>query len=192
MPNRALGLSVGMLAVLSLPQISFADTNGYGISVAVNPAITVGSGWFRFTWSGAGQPFDLEGSITYNSPTATKLTVTDSFCPGDQFTVFDFGVPIGTTNLVSSVGSCAITDPDASLASPIYTHGTFTLAPGPHSITIQIITNPFAAGGAFLRVDQVVSTTPTPPTILLVLTGLLGASLYLLWRRNARPGTVPL
>jgi hypothetical protein len=181
-----------MLAVLLLPEISFADTNGYRISAAVDPAITVGSGWFNFTWTGAGQPFDSQGSITYNSPTATKLTVTDSFCPGDQFTVFDFGVPIGTTNLVSSVGSCTISDPDASLASPIYSHGTFTLAPGPHSITIQTITNPFGTGGAFLRVDQVVSTTPIPPTMLLVLTGLLGASLYLLWRRNARPGTVPL
>ena len=193
MPNRALGISVVMLAVLLLTQILFASPNGFGVSVAVNPAITVGSGWVRFTWSGPGQPFDLEGSFTYNSPTATKLTVTDSFCPGDQFTVFDFGVPIGTTNLVSSSNNCGITNPDASLTNPIFSHGTFTLAPGAHSITIQTVTNPFPDGGAaFLRVDQVVSTTPIPPTILLVLTGLLGASLYLLWRRNARPGTVPL
>lgn len=191
-PDRALRRSPVLLGLLLLAQISFANTNGFGIGVAADPAITVGSGWFRFSWIGVGQPFNLEGSITFNSPAATKLTVTDSFCPGDQFTVFDFGVPIGTTNLVPSSNNCSISDPDASLANPIFSHGTFTLAPGPHSITVQTITNPNSAGAAFLRVDLAVPSTPIPPTILLVLTGLLGACLYLMWRRKGRPRTVPL
>ena len=186
MPYCVPTLSSLLLVLLLLPRISFGGANGPGIGTTVtDPAIGVGSGWVTFQWNGSGQPFDLQGSFTFSSLATTTLTVTDSFCPGDQFTIFDFGVPIGTTNLVPSSNTCSITDPDVSLASPIFSHGKFTLAAGAHSITIQTITNPFVTGGAFLRVDPAVGATPVPPTLILALTGLLAAALYLMWRRTA-------
>jgi pimeloyl-ACP methyl ester carboxylesterase len=82
------------------------------------------------------------------------LNVTDDFCPGDQFRVYDFGAPIGDTPPVAISYSCPELGPAAASVNPAYSHRTFLLGPGNHSITIQTITNPFGGGRAYLRVDS--------------------------------------
>lgn len=83
-------------------------------------------------------------------PGGVKLTVTDAFLIGDIFEVYDFGNLIGTTSTVSAGGACG-SDPDACLG--VASSGAFTLSPGPHSITIKSIKNPFVAGAAYFRLD---------------------------------------
>jgi pimeloyl-ACP methyl ester carboxylesterase len=131
-----------------------ANASAYG-----DPAITVGVGWTSttqsppaFFWSGD-PAFDSEGAFTFTAQKTTLLNVTDDFCPGDQFRVYDFGTPIGDTPPVAISYTCAVLGPAAASANPAYSHRTFVLGPGGHSITLQTITNPFGGGRAYLRVD---------------------------------------
>src|ERR1039458_6149870 len=88
---------------LSFAQVNSARTVQPDVS---DPPINVGAGWSQFDWDGSGQPFDYEGAFTFTSAATTLLTVTDSFCPGDQFRIYDFGLPIGNTNPVAVSSVC--------------------------------------------------------------------------------------
>ena len=186
---RKIGLLLLTVFLCLLPRTSLAGDNGYSPASSIDPPIVVGGGWSLFTWTTAAQSFNVEGPFTFSSTGSTVVTVTDDFCPGDQFNVYDFGVLIGTTNAVPSSNNCPSLTPDAALASPVYSHGRFTLGPGNHSITLQTIVNPFNTGGAYLRVDPTPPATPLPPTFLLALLGLSGS--YLLMRRRREQITTP-
>ena len=84
------------------------------------------------------------------------MTVTDAYCTGDQFEVFDNGTDIGPTS-IPGTSTCTdyTTNPDTALASPKWSHGVFDLGPGSHSLTFKPIASPFGSGGAFFRVDSV-------------------------------------
>lgn len=167
MPFRLIIALALLLMALALPSSrvspsAFNQTPGHNGS-AVNSgalaaplAVTVGSGWQSFVWNGIGPVFNSGGPFTFSSAGTTTLKVTDAFCKGDQFAVFDFGVQIGVTTAVAA-GACAgptdVFDPDIAFNDPTYSHGVFILGPGNHSITFQVITNPFSSGGAFFRVD---------------------------------------
>jgi hypothetical protein len=124
--------------------------------------------WYEFTFGGVGvmargpQPADPLGGFigvpgvnaqaapappwTFTAgPTGVNFDVTDSFDPGDAFEIRDFGNPIGMTNMVP-VGPQTEINPDPSFANPAYSHGTFFLDPGPHSITIFPTASPFGGG----------------------------------------------
>jgi len=127
----------------------------------VGTPIEVDAGWrdtFRsppaFFWDGPGPVFNADGPFTYTSDVPTILKVTDSFCPGDRFRVFDNGAPIGDTT-DSARGRCRHVGPHEAFRSSRYSHGAFELAPGEHVIAIQLIRNPFSGGRGFLRVDSV-------------------------------------
>ncbi|HJP92384.1 MAG TPA: PEP-CTERM sorting domain-containing protein [Pyrinomonadaceae bacterium] len=101
------------------------------------------------------------------------ITVTDVALSGDAFNVFDFGVQtgvlVGLTPFVSSDVNCGL-DPVPCSTDPGVSHGVFSLAPGPHSITI--ISSTGRGGAAYFRVDD---TVPEPTTLLLFASGLGGA-----------------
>ncbi|MFN2608945.1 MAG: calcium-binding protein [Acidimicrobiales bacterium] len=147
-------------------------TNGpHPPAVADDPPITPGSGFQSFSWPGGGTPFDAEGPFTYSAAAPSVVTVTDAFCKGDQFQVFDNGVAIGTTSSVPVDSSCGVagttSDPDVAVHDIGYSHESFLLPAGNHSITIQTIVNPFPGGGAaFLRVDTCTVFTPDANGIL--------------------------
>src|ERR1044072_7614347 len=105
-------------------------SNGYSVRSSESaPSITseldipiiVDAGWRNFQWSGAGPVFNSEGPFTFSSAASTILKVTDAFCKGDQFAIFDCGVQIGTTSSVP-IGPCSgptdTTDPDAAFNAP--------------------------------------------------------------------------
>ena len=70
------------------------------------------------------------------------MTVTDAFLQdGEQLEVFDFGGSIGLTSVGSSTGSSCGNDPVPCLADPTVASGMFQVGPGPHSITIELITD---------------------------------------------------
>ena len=121
----------------------------------VDPVVPINQGWQPFSWAAGPDAPDLEGPFTFTTLTPVILTVTDAYCIGDQFRVLDNGVPIGWTPAVPVPSECTGTkyDPDDAVQDPAYSHTSFNLPAGMHSITLEAINNPFGGGGAFLRVD---------------------------------------
>jgi hypothetical protein len=117
-----------------------------------DPPIIVGADWFTtpidppaFYWgSGAGAP-NTEGGFTFNALGPVRVDVTDDFGHGDQFQVFDFGASLGVTSAVPNLndGGNGGEGPVAAFADPTYSHGSFFLGAGAHSITIDTIVNPY-------------------------------------------------
>jgi len=139
------------------------NTPSSGVAAA-DPPITPGSGYQIFTWSGGGTPFNSEGPFTYTAAAPSVVTVTDAFCKGDVFRVYDNGNPIGDTSTVAAAATCPAggdtTDPNVAVHDTAYSHGHFLVPAGNHAITIQTIVNPFSSGGAYLRVDTCTVFTP--------------------------------
>jgi len=93
------------------------------------------------------------------------LVVTDAFISVDRFELFDGGSSLGTTSAPSAGGGCS-NDELACLADPHYSHGTFVLAGGAHSITG--LHTEGIPGAAFFIVK-----VPEPGSLLLIGAGLL-------------------
>jgi hypothetical protein len=110
---------------------------------------------------------------TFSSATPVLFTVTDAFRGGDSFNVFDFDVLIGSTPPVPRFDvSPEISNPEEAVVDARFSHASFPLAAGAHSITISLAATPFTAGGAaYFRADSV----PEPSSIALAgATGLVG------------------
>ena len=111
---------------------------------------------FDFGFLGEGQP--IEEPFSFSSSTPVVVKVTDVLCRGDQYEVFEFGVSIGTTAAVP-VQECGtepfVGDPAVAFEDPSFSHGSFVLSPGSHSITIVVIADPFGHGSGYVRVDSV-------------------------------------
>lgn len=105
---------------------------------------------------------------TFSSPVATSLRVVDAFMYGDAFNIYDFGSLIGQTSLVNIGGGTGISDPELTWLDPLFSSGTFLLAAGDHSLTIQPY-QIYSSGAAYFRVDAV----PEPATLLLFGSGLI-------------------
>jgi hypothetical protein len=159
--------------------------------------------WWEFSWTGiAGatgcQPADPAGQSctpssggntsfvgappwTFASALPTILTVTDAFQAIDRFFVLDNAIALGPTSVPSNNGGdiCG-SDPVPCLADPRFSHGTFDLAAGAHSLTmIQILND--GSGAGYFRLDPV----PEPGTLLLFGTALTGLG-GLVARRRAK------
>jgi len=143
------------LSVMMTCSMVLVAQNGPTVPPADDPPLIVNSGWQQFSWGGPGTPFDNQGAFTLTAGVGTVLKVTDAFCKGDQFRVFDNGVQIFDTSLVPVDLACSVSigDPDVAFADPTYSKGSIALASGVHSITIQTIINPFLSGAAFIRAD---------------------------------------
>jgi len=141
------------------PSSSAEVDNGRIGGTPVDAPIGVGAGWRSFVWYGSGPVFNVEGPFTVESPSRLIVRVTDDYCRGDVFRVFDNGDPVGETPWVP-VGGCEFRGPDAAFLDPSYSSGAFPIGTGPHAIAIQVITNPFASGEGYLRVDVDDSAVP--------------------------------
>ncbi len=89
----------------------------------------------------------------------TWLSVTDCYCPGDNFQVFDNGRPILVTNECPEVTpSCELAFEDnawSCLKDPNFCHGVVLLDSGHHNLTIATINSSVGGGAAFLRLDSI-------------------------------------
>jgi hypothetical protein len=148
--------------------------NIYTGSIPLNdPAVTVGGGWQSFQWTGSPGVFNSEGAWTFSSASPTVFSITDAGVVGDEFSLFDGGLLIGTTSSVANDGyDDEFLTPDQYFADPRWSHGVFDLAPGSHSITIQtaVEATGYRSGAAYFRVDVV----PEPATLSFLALGLLG------------------
>lgn len=130
---------------------------GFGASSA--DPITVDAGWSLFSWSGSvNVPAFATPVFTFSSAAPTTVRITDAFCRGDRFTVYDNEASLGDTPAVA-IDECPapeeLSDPDAAFADPSYSSATFVLGAGTHSLAVQALNNPFGGGAAFLRVDSI-------------------------------------
>ena len=104
------------------------------------------------------------------------LKITDAFLKGDSFAVYDFSILKLTTpsvDLLQYNGSDCGTDPEYCYGAAGVSYGTFDLAAGPHSLTIQVADSPYNQGAAYFRIDRIIGA-PEPLSIMLLGFGLLG------------------
>jgi hypothetical protein len=128
--------------------------------------ITVDSGWQSFITGGGIDGASIAGPWVFTSTTVVKVTVTDAFCRGDEFRVYDKDVWLGDTSEVASeFPACPfelffppLARADAALADPMFSHGVFFVAPGAHAIEFEnkaLWSETSTGTGAFFRVDSV-------------------------------------
>ena len=143
------------------------------------------STWTGFVFGGVGSVAAPDFTFVSDAPGDT-LTVTDAFLKGDSFDVYDFGALIGSTSMVPASSSNTTSDPDAAFADPTYSHGVFALGVGAHDISLVTSVSPFGGGGAYLRRDPAMASTPEPGTVALLCSmGLTGAG-FLARRKRTR------
>ena len=82
--------------------VAFAVAAGAGATTK----ITVDSGWQSFITGGI-DGASTAGPWVFTSTTVVKVTVTDAFCRGDEFRVYDRDVLLGdTSDVVSEFPDC--------------------------------------------------------------------------------------
>lgn len=128
--------------------------------------ITVDSGWHSFITGGGLDGASTAGPWVFTTSTVAKVTVTDAFCRGDEFRVYDKDVLLGSTSEVASdFPACpfelffpAEARADAALADPGFSHGVFFVGPGSHAIEFEnraLWSDASTGTGAFFRVDSI-------------------------------------
>jgi hypothetical protein len=148
-----------LIASVCLSSAAYASSiNGTVNPVSDDPPLVVGSGWNTFTWFSLNAT-NQEGAWTFTSAVPISLKITDAYVLGDRFRIFDFGAQIGTTSVPAASGP-STDDFATAFAGGVYSSGTFFLAPGSHSITINTISG-LDSGAGGIRAD--VSTAPAPP-----------------------------
>lgn len=152
-----------VLAGLALLGTAFAlpiDSQSSQATEAVEGTIgylPVNGGWTTF-------PFGPMGTVTpimFNLFCPGRLNITDIYCSGDRFAIFDNGVFLGnTTKPVFDDCASNSTNPNFTEQSPLWSHGSFDLLPGWHNISIVVIRSPYDGGYGSIRVDTIPSPTP--------------------------------
>jgi hypothetical protein len=124
------------------------------------------AGWQQFATEGGVGGASAAGPYLFESTKLTKVTVTDSYCHGDEFSVLDNGARIGDTSVVpAELHACParfyLSDTaraDASMADPTFSQGAFYVGPGSHSLDFvnKAIWNDTDSGSvAFFRLETV-------------------------------------
>lgn len=111
---------------------------------AIRPAPNLNGHWHGFNFHLAPSTA-VKFTVQDGKKTAT-LEVTDAFCPGDRFRVWDNGKDIGPTSFVPNIGCSgpSTTDPQTAFTNGGWSAGTYILPKGTQHISIQVIQN--AAG----------------------------------------------
>lgn len=119
--------------------------------------------WSKFIFNKAGTTIDT--TFLINIDTKALLDVTDFYCPGDSFRVYDNGVSIGRTPL-KRANNChhKTLDPEVAFEHPkIWSSRTFELCPGQHVINIKVVRSPYCGGAGAIRLRPLLLTCVQQP-----------------------------
>ena len=142
--------------------LTFAAASAAASANATTP-LAIDAGWSTtdntppaFFWEGLDQD-NTGGAYTFTTPFPVILKVTDAGLAGDQFNIFDNSAPLGSTPDTGAPDpfSTFVEDPDLAYGDSTFSHGSFLLSAGSHSITIQATGDSLEIGKGYLRVDSV-------------------------------------
>ena len=186
MRRALLGLAVAAVAPLFATSLAFAANGAREAPAATAPGscaiLVVGENWTdsgttppRFFW-GSGEPVFSTDCFYYSSAVPIRVDVTDAFFGGDRFRIYIDGSPLGdTVGSPPADNSLTVTDPNLAFGDNRYSWGFVPGPAGDHTVTIEVIVNPFDGGGAYIR-----ALVP-PPTQAIPTLGAVGlATLVLL------------
>ncbi len=129
---------------------------------------------FQFEAAGSpasGNPFVFSGSGI--------VTVLDAYADGDQFSVYDNSIYLGTTSTpVSDETSCGSNFANC-YANLSFSRGNYSLGTGNHSITIFTTMSPYGGGAALIGLGLEpadASPVPEPSSIVMLGTGICAAA----------------
>jgi len=154
-----------LLAFTSIATKADTISNGAVAPPSDDPPYIVNSGWTQFSWTGGPNVWNVEGAYTFSLSGSGTLEVTDWRYDGDQFKVYDFGSLIGTTSTPTDDSFTIGDNPDAAFVDPRFSHGTWILGAGPHSLTFYTIASAFCFpdGSGNFRVDASITNPPAVP-----------------------------
>ena len=174
-----------MLSLLGVLVLSMTT-----VTIAMADPLPVDGGWKKFTFGrDVGSPW--QSSFQFTLITSGKLSVTDAFTAGDQFSVSNSGSELGVTSVPTSTTVQIFANFDAALLDPQFSSGVFFLDPGIYDISgTTVVFSPGVSsnintGVAAIRVDTVTASAPIPEpgTMLLLGSGLLG---FGFWRWSTK------
>jgi hypothetical protein len=173
----AMCLGVMVVGPVQADPITVGDPLWYEFAFGTAPSFAT-NGIGTVPSSGGNSQFAPDPAWTFDTGAfGSRVTVVDAFIEGDIFTLYDFGVPMGSTTFVANTGNASGTsDPVVALTDFDLSRGFFSLGPGAHSLTIEVVQNALGVpggGAAFFRVD-LCPPVPVPPTAILLGSGLLG------------------
>jgi hypothetical protein len=144
------------LALLAAAPAAGAQT-GNGSRAVAAPAggipLPVDGHWYLFSWVDDG----YSPVFTFTTTDEARLRVTDAFCRGDVFEIYDNGVLIGSTPVVPADEDCDERQPrkpGGAFRDPTYSHGVLQLGAGDHSVQLLAVVNFFGSGDGYLGAAQ--------------------------------------
>lgn len=119
--------------------------------------LSINQGWFGFQFGPQGTMVPLKIIINLLPSQTGVLKVSDYFCKGDSFIIYDNGRKIGETPY-RSFDKCRTNTENPNYAfknKDLWSTGHWTLEPGiVHKITIKVKQSPAGGGGGAIRVDS--------------------------------------
>lgn len=114
----------------------------------------VDGGWVPFDWHGEpGKVVYVDDPITFHTDVPVTLRITDDFCSGDVFRLYDNDVEVGETFRLHGAIALPSIGPEAAFAAREFSSGIFSLPAGEHELSIHVIDNHWGMGRAYLRID---------------------------------------
>jgi hypothetical protein len=148
-----------LIALSLMPAASAAPSRANGVratsgrSIAARSAVEFGR-WNDFYWGGPGSVASPR-RIRFATEGAVVFTLTDVFCTGDRFDVYDGVELLGHTTRPASTNCNADWrgSPNKALVDPNFSHARYALAAGSHAIQIVATRSPWGGGGGSYRID---------------------------------------
>lgn len=139
----------------------FASSSGSSSSSDGDRVIVdlpIDGGWFKFYFGQADDPTAYIFNIQSND--YVQISITDAYCPGDDWDVNVDKKYLFTTPRVPSRNCVAWTDnPDVAFYNPIWSSTKFML-PGSFNLSLWTKDSPYLGGAAFIRADSRLVTCP--------------------------------